>query len=206
MKYLKSFNESVDTNSWLDEYFSSPEEIAKLIDSYFRDHDYSNLMQNMDDLLIQTHPNNDYVYRDTDELMRYDEILLVVNTLIEHSKEPWWSVKFERFLGFLAEIQEESQQEVSIEEIEDLFLDLDYKCSITKAGVHVRRYGKPDTKVPGFNIQIFNTAETDAPLINNKIWNSISKRLPREFQIHKVDVERDKDQFDFTIIISKKAL
>jgi hypothetical protein len=78
MKYLKLFNESLDTNSWLDKDFSSPEEIAKLIDSYFRDHDYSNLMQNMDDLLIQTHPNDDYAWASDellDELMRYDDIL-----------------------------------------------------------------------------------------------------------------------------------
>ena len=200
MKYLKSFNESLNTNSWLDKDFSSPEEIAKLIDSYLQEHGFSDLMSNIEELLVSIHPDP------PDELMRYNDILLVVNTVIENSKEYWFSSKFERFLEYLSEIQEESQQEVSIEEIEDLFLDLDYKCSITKAGVHVRRYGKPDTKVPGFNIQIFNTAETDAPLINNKIWNSISKRLPKEFQIHKVDVERDKDQFDFTIIISKKAL
>jgi len=201
MKYLKSFNESLNTDSWLDREFSSTEEIAKLIDSYFRDHDYSKLMQNMQEFLVSINPNP------PDELLSYNHILSVVNTLIKNSKKDFdESQSFLLFLVYLSEIQEESQQEVSIEEIEDLFLDLNYKYSITKAGVNVRRYGKPNKKVPGFNIRIFNTDETDAALINNKIWNSISKRLPKEFQIHKVDVERDKDKFDFTIIISKKAL
>jgi hypothetical protein len=199
MKYLKSFNESLDTNSWLDEDFSSPEEIAKLIDSYFRDHDYSNLMQNMDDLLIQTHPNNDYVDELPDELMRYDEILLVVNTLIEHSKEPWWSVKFERFLGFLAEIQEESQHGLSIEEIEDLFLDLDYKYNITKINIAVR-----GESVPAFKVEINKVTDSDSMMLINRFWNTVGGRLPKEYQINKLEMEREKDGIYFTLVIVRK--
>ena len=95
MKYLKSFNESLNTNSWLDKEFSSPEEIAKLIDSYFRDHDYSNLMQNMEELLSNVNPDGDFF-----DLTRYANILVSVNTLIQRKNEPWYSVKFEIFLEY----------------------------------------------------------------------------------------------------------
>ena len=74
MKYLKSFNESLNTNSWLDKEFSSPEEIAKLIDSYFRDYDYSNLMQNMEELLSNVNPDGDFF-----DLTRYANILQFLN-------------------------------------------------------------------------------------------------------------------------------
>jgi hypothetical protein len=203
MKYLKLFNESLDTNSWLDKDFSSPEEIAKLIDSYFRDHDYSNLMQNMHDLLIQTHPNDDYAWAADelpDELMRYDDILLVVNTLIENSKEPWWSVKFERFLGFLAEIQEESQHGLSIEEIEDFFLDLDYKYNITKINIAV--HGE---SVPAFKVEVNKVTDSDSMMLINRFWNTVGGRLPKEYQINKLEMERKKAGIYFTLVIVKKV-
>ena len=196
MKYLKSFNESLNTNSWLDKEFSSTEEIAKLIDSYFRDHDYSNLMQNMDDVLIQTHPDPDYP---GEEIMRYNDILLAVSALIEHSVEPWYSVKFERFLGFLAEIQEESQHGLSIEEIEDLFLDLDYKYDITKMNIAVR-----GENVPAFKVEINKVTDTDSMMLINRFWNTVGNRLPKEYQINKLEMEREKDGIYFTLIIVKK--
>ena len=95
MKYLKSFNESLNTNSWLDEEFSSPEEIAKIIDAYFREHEFTNLMTSMQELLETCHPHRDEL--EYSDIFRYGDILLSVTNLIENSGEPWWSVKFERF-------------------------------------------------------------------------------------------------------------
>lgn len=198
MKYLKSFNESLNTNSWLDKEFSSPEEIAKLIDSYFRDYDFTNLMSNMEELLAHVHPENDFVMND--ELSRYDDILLSVTNLIEHSNEPWYSAKFERFLEYLYEIQEESQHGLSIEEIEDLFLDLDYKYSITKTNIAIR-----GENVPAFKVEINRVTEVDSMMLINRFWNTVGNRLPKEYQINKLEMEREKDGIWFTLIIVKKA-
>lgn len=197
MKYLKSFNESLNTNSWLDKEFSSVEEIAKLIDSYFRDYDFTNLMSNMEELLANVHPENDFVMND--ELSRYDDILLSVTNLIEHSNEPWYSAKFERFLGYLYEIQEESQHGLSIEEIEDLFLDLDYKYSITKTNIAIR-----GENVPAFKVEINRVTEVDSMMLINRFWNTVGNRLPKEYQINKLEMEREKDGIWFTLIIVKK--
>ena len=195
MKYLKSFNESLSTNSWLDEDFKSSVEIAKLIDSYFRDHDFSNVMSNMEDLLANVHPE----YGSFDQLMRYDDILLSVNTLINNYNNPWYSVKFERFLDYLFEIQEESQHGFSIEEIEDLFLDLDYKYTITKSNIAIR-----GENVPSFKVKINRVTEKDSMMLINRFWNTVGNRLPKEYQINKLEMEREKDEIDFTLIIVKK--
>jgi hypothetical protein len=56
MKYLRPYNESLKTNSWLDKDFSSVEEIAKLIDSYFKEHVDSDLMYDMNGILEECHP------------------------------------------------------------------------------------------------------------------------------------------------------
>jgi hypothetical protein len=160
-------------------------------------------MQNMHDLLIQTHTNDDYAWAADelpDELMRYDDILLVVNTLIENSKEPWWSVKFERFLGFLAEIQEESQHGLSIEEIEDFFLDLDYKYNITKINIAV--HGE---SVPAFKVEVNKVTDSDSMMLINRFWNTVGGRLPKEYQINKLEMERKKAGIYFTLVIVKKV-
>ena len=193
MKYLKSFNESLNTNSWLDKEFSSPEEISKLIDSYFRDHDYSNLMQNMDDLLANLHPDDDFF---SEELLGYNDILLSVSNLIEHSKEPAYARNFDRFLEHLYEIQEESKHGLSIEEIEDLFLDLDYKYTITKMNIVVR-----GENVPSFKVEINKVTDADSMMLINRFWNTVGNRLPKEYQINKLEMEREKDGIDFTLII-----
>jgi hypothetical protein len=195
MKYLKSFNESLNTNSWLDKEFSSPEEIAKLIDSYFRDYDFTNLMSNMEELLANVHPDNDFL----EELMRYDDILLSVTNLIEHSKEPAYARDFDIFLEYLYEIQEESQHGLSIEEIEDLFLDLDYKYSITKTNIDIR-----GENVPAFKVEINRVTEVDSMMLINRFWNTVGNRLPKEYQINKLEMEREKDGIWFTLIIVKK--
>ena len=111
MKYLKLFNESIKTDSWLDEEFSSPEEIAKLIDSYFRDHDYTDTMTSICDILVSV---NDDI-GDYDEFLRYDDILSSIIILVSNCKNPWYSTKFERFLEYLVEVQEDSQHDISVE-------------------------------------------------------------------------------------------
>jgi len=194
MKYLKSFNESLNTNSWLDKEFSSPEEISKLIDSYFRDHDYSNLMQNMEELLSYVNPDGDFF-----DLMRYANILVSVNTLIQRKNEPWYSVKFEIFLEYLSEIQDESKHGLSIEEIEDFFLDLDYKYAITKMNIVVR-----GENVPSFKVEINKVTDADSMMLINRFWNTVGGRLPKEYQINKLEMEREKDGIYFTLVIVRK--
>ncbi len=193
MKYIKLFNESINTNSWIDEEFSSPEEVAKLIDSYFRDHEFTNLMSNMEELLSNVHPSYELV----DQLMKYDDILTSVNTLIENYDEPWYLVQFEHFLEILVGIQDESKHGISIEEIEDLFLDLDYKYTITKINIS-------SDNIPAFKVEIDKVTNSDSMILINRFWNTVGSRLPKEYQINNLKMDREKGGIYFTLVISKR--
>jgi len=197
MKYLKSFNESLNTDSWLDKEFSSPEEIARIIDAYFNDHEFTNLMSNIQDLLETCHPHRDEL--EYSDIFRYADILLSVSNLIENSREPWWSEKFERFLDYFAEIQEESQHGLAIEEIEDLFLDLDYKYQITKINIAVR-----GENLPAFKVEVNKVTESDSMMLINRFWNTVGGRLPKEYEINKLEMEGEKKGIYFTLVIIKK--
>lgn len=197
MKYLKSFNESLNTDSWLDKEFSSPGEIAIIIDAYFNDHEFTNLMSNIQDLLETCHPHRDEL--EYSDIFRYADILLSVSNLIENSREPWWSEKFERFLDYFAEIQEESQHGLAIEEIEDLFLDLDYKYQITKINIAVR-----GENLPAFKVEVNKVTESDSMMLINRFWNTVGGRLPKEYEINKLEMEREKEGIYFTLVIIKK--
>jgi hypothetical protein len=197
MNYLKLFDdislfESLNTNSWIDDDFSSIEEISKLIELYYSDHEYSNLMSRMDDILSSASDIDFFA----DELMRYTDILSAVGVIVS-SKDTHLS-RFDEFLDILLEIQEESKHDLSIEEIEDLFLDLDYKYHITKSNVSIR-----GENIPAFKVEINKVIELDFMMLINRIWNTVGGRLPRDYQINKLEMERESDGIYFTLLIVK---
>jgi hypothetical protein len=42
-------------------------------------------------------------------------------------------------------------------------------------------------------------------MLINRFWNTVGGRLPKEYQINKLEMEREKDGIYFTLVIVKKV-
>jgi len=189
MKYLKLFNESIRTESWIDNDYNSAEEIAKSIDNFFKEFEYSDLKGRMEDLLVVVHPDNHQLGDD----MKYDDILSSVCELIENYDEDWYKSKFEEFLELLLDIEEESKHDVSTEEIEDFFLDLDYKYDINKTNTNGQ---------PSFKIDVYNVDNDQVMMLMNRFWNTVDQRIrPLEYSVYSIKVKKGEVRSEFAIIL-----
>ncbi len=190
MRYLKLFNESIRTESWIDKDYNSAEEIAKIIDDYFRESEYTDIKNNMDDLLTSVHPDGDYQQGD---LMEYDDILSSVCELIENYNEDWYKSKFVIFLDLLYEIEEDSKHGISTEEIEDFFLDLEYKYEINRTNTNGH---------PSFSIDVYNVDNDKVMMLMNQFWNTVDKRLlPLEYTIYKIEVKKGYSESNILLVL-----
>ena len=58
--------------------------------------------------------------------------------------------------------------------------------------------------VPSFKVEINKVTDADSMMLINRFWNTVGNRLPKEYQINKLEMEREKDGIFFTLIIVKK--
>jgi predicted DNA-binding protein len=98
----------------------------------------------------------------------------------------------------LSQISEESKHNISIEEIEDYFLDTDNEYLVTKdnyidsRGVHSI-----------FKVEAENIPDSKSFELSNRIWNITNTRLKRKnYFVKEMSMERHKDLVNFKIILA----
>ena len=185
MRHLKSFNESLKTNTWLDGEFSSQEEIVQMIWSYLNQHRDQNISTyNLEEFLADWIPDFDW----ETSVSNRENISRAVSEILSKPRIS------SGFIEYMEEIFSESRHGVEIEEIEDLFLDSDYKYSIQKTN--------QDDK-PSFWVKVESVPAEQLQNFTNRIYNTIDKRLPAGWQVVELKIKRRVSQVDFTLIISK---
>lgn len=96
---------------------------------------------------------------------------------------------FSNILDWHAEMEEilNSVDAMSNDEMEDYFLDIDYKYEITKK----HEYGSVLYKI------LIQSIPTDkVPLVNNRIWQTTMKRIPINYKLLKYDIKVDQRMGD----------
>ena len=78
---------------------------------------------------------------------------------------------------------------------------MDYKYQITKINIAVR-----GENLPAFKVEVNKVTESDSMMLINRFWNTVGGRLPKEYEINKLEMEREKEGIYFTLIIIRKDL
>ena len=86
-------------------------------------------------------------------------------------------------------------ESMTIEEIEDLFLDMDEKISVNKFFEEDNIY---------FKVEISNIPSNNIQSINNRVWSTITKRIPSNYKIfeYKIEINRKLSSDDDLILMN----
>ena len=203
MKHLKLFKESKE---WHES--ETPDQIAKLILDYGKEH------EDVDDVLaeIQTifcKVNDDLDLESVaDDGMSYQEIVNSIRILIDNRDNPWYSRKVDDFLDLYYTMWRRMRHNLTIDIIDELFEDHDYKYKITKSST--------SRDEPIFNIWVKDVPHVEAGKYINRYFMNVAGRLPKEWQITKIQISnnqkrslngteiiREDDTISIEIVIAK---
>lgn len=184
MHYLKIFEASKPPISKLD-----PEKISKLLYDYSKEYDQGEYFWDIDDIVRESLPDDvDTEYADA---LSYDEILSGITNLLNNRKHFQFVRQFDKFLDIYDDIKRLMDNDLSIEEMEDYFLDMkDYNINRSSSG---------------FIVYINSIEPNDVVKTFNRIWTVIGSRIPEEFYIQNVRVALEQNgKVEISVIISKK--
>ena len=177
--------EGLKTNTWLDKKFSSRDDIVDMIWTYIEeqsDDDSDDFVS----LLINTFIED----WDWDQMeFTKDTVRTAIDNVLS---EKWIDGDV---LYYIELIHNRSGHGISLEEIEDLFLDSEWKCTVTKSNKDYK---------PSFEASVEDVPTNKVKSYMNKIFDTIEKRLPEGWEISEVKLKKSGNHFNFHITMSKK--
>jgi hypothetical protein len=194
MKYIKEYYSDSSNNV---------DDISNTLFNYMKSFSSVNSYSgNIKEILYNTnrHIGNGYQIADPRN-PTLDEIKYLVRLMI-HNKRLYGYNQLMEYYPLIVDILK--SHNTDIDEIEDLFLSIGYKCEISKEAFDQRIKGKIVKNSPGFNIKIEDVKKSDIRSISESIWGSVTSRLSDEYYVSKSNItENAKGSYNVEIVISK---
>ena len=178
MKHIKLFKES---KAWYES--ETPEQIAKLILDYGKEHeDVDDVMTDIQTIFCKVNDDLD-IESVADDGMSYQEIVDSIKILIDNRDDSWYIRKVDDFLDLYYTMWRRMRHNLTTDIIDELFEDHDYKYKITKSST--------SSDEPIFNIWIQDVPHEEAGKYINRYFMTVAGRLPKEWQITKIDIKNN---------------